>query len=452
VPTLPRVWAIILCGVPLWAGFSEAEQALRKAVAAKDANGVIAASTELLALQTPEAVKAVIRFGLVCDNYKAEKAIVAGLAKLPVALRTPVHEAARGNELPAVRVILAAVLAAYDDPASFQALGGLVKDLVPAVALAATKQLGTRALANGEMRAVDCFIEGLARHEKSEQSAVVAADIRLALNALTGEELETAADWKKWWEPRRGTFKPEDAKRNADRPRRTVVRQRSFFFSHEIVSKRVLFILDMSGSMTKKDLPVEKDDDGKGKEIVKGRSVVREKQKEKTVEEKEKEKKDLERKAQNLPIERQRLHRVQVELKRTIDSLTPDTRFTVMAFNQEIKLLAEAPQYATVAFKQKAKDFVDAFKPNGETWTDTAMDKAFGLKDQIDTIYLLSDGQPQRKGKFLDRQAIRESVKERNRFLKIKLYTVGFAQCGSAVREFLGGLASDSGATYKELE
>lgn len=445
------MWTLFLCVAPLWAGFSESEQALKKAVAAKDANGVIAASQELLALGTPEAVKAVIKFGLVCDNYKAEKAIAGGLAKLPVALRTVVHEAARASELHQVRVILSAVLAAYDDPASFQVLGALVKDLVPSVALEATKHLVKASLANGDLRAIDALIEGLARHEKAEQSAVVAADIRQGLRTLTGEELESAADWKKWWEPRRGKFKPEEAKSNADKPRRTVVRQRQFF-GHEIVSKRVLFILDMSGSMTVKDLPPAKDDGSKDKEVAKGRTAVKEKKKEKTAEEKSEEAAELERKKKNLPIERQRLHRVQVELRQTIESLTPDTRFTVMAYNQEIKLLADSPQYATTAFKQKAKSFVDGFKPDGETWTDTVMDKAFALKGQIDTIYLLSDGQPQRKGKFLDRQAIRDSVKERNRFLKIKFYTVGFKQCGSKVAEFLGGLATDSGGTYKELE
>ncbi len=453
MPTLRIVVAIFLSCGPLWAGLTESEQALKRAVAAKDANAVITASQNLLALGTPEAVKAVIKFGLICDNYKAEKAIANGLAKLPVALRTVVHELARTCDMHQVRVILTAVLAAYDDPASFKVLGGLVSDPVPSVALEATRHLVKGALATGDVRAIDALIEGLARHEKTPNSAVVAADIGQALRVLTGDDQETAADWKKWWEPRRAKFKIDDVKRGAEKPRRTVVRPRASYCGHEIVSKRVLFILDMSGSMTLRDLPpAAKDDDDAAKEVAKGRTVVKEKKKEKTPEDKEKEAAELERKRKNLPIERQRLYRVQTELKRTIDTLTPDTRFTVLSFNQEVKLLDEAPQYATPAFKQKARTFVDAFKPYGETWTDTAVDKAFAMKDQIDTIYLLSDGHPQRAGKFLDRQGIRDSVKERNRFARIKFFTVGFQQCGSKVREFLGGIAADSGGTYKELE
>ncbi len=449
--TLRCLWAPFLCAATLWAGFSESEKALKKALAAKDANGVIAASEQLVALGTPEAIKAVIRYGLACDNYKAEKAIAGKLAALPLQLRTVVHEFARTIDHHQIRVILAAVLAAYDDPASFAALGAMVKDPVPPVALEATRHLVNGSLATGDMRAIDALIEGLARHEKLEQSAVVAADIRQGLYALTGEELESSAEWKKWWEPRRRTFKPADAKSNQERPRRTVVRARSFF-GHEIVSKRILFILDMSGSMTKKDFPAGTGGGAGGEGEAKGRTVVKGKKKEKSPSEKEAEEKELERKRENLPLDRQRLHRTQVELKKTIESLTPDTRFTVMAFNHEIKLLSESPQYAAPAFKRKAKDFVDGFKPEGETWTDTAVEKAFGLKDQIDTIYLLSDGAPQRKGKMLPTDEIAQTVKEKNRFLKIKIYTVGFQQGGSKMHEFLGALARDSGGTYKRLD
>ncbi len=448
--TLRRMWVPFLCAAVLWAGFSESEKALKKALAAKDAGGVIAASEQLLALGTPESVKAVIRYGLACDNYKVERAIAGKLAGLPIPLRTVVHESARAIDQHPIRVILAAVLASYDDPASFAALGAMVKDPVPSVALAATSHLVKGALATGDMRAIDALVEGLARHEKFEQSAVVAADIRQGLYALTGEEFEDAVEWKKWWEPRRHTFKPADVKSNQERPRRTVVRARSFF-GHEIVSKRILFILDMSGSMMLKDFPSgaggAQEEGGP-----KGRTVVRTKPKEKSPSEKEAEQKALARKREDLPLERQRLRRTQIELKKTIDSLTPDTRFTVMAFNHEIKMLSEAPQYANNAFKTKAKSFVDGFKPEGETWTDTALEKAFELKGQIDTIYLLSDGAPQRTGAMLPTDEIEQAVREKNRFLKIKIYTVGFQQGGARMHAFLGALARDNGGTYKRLD
>ncbi len=196
--TLRRMWVPFLCAAVLWAGFSESEKALKKALAAKDAGGVIAASEQLLALGTPESVKAVIRYGLACDNYKVERAIAGKLAGLPIPLRTVVHESARAIDQHPIRVILAAVLASYDDPASFAALGAMVKDPVPSVALAATSHLVKGALATGDMRAIDALVEGLARHEKFEQSAVVAADIRQGLYALTGEEFEDAAEWKNW--------------------------------------------------------------------------------------------------------------------------------------------------------------------------------------------------------------------------------------------------------------
>ena len=427
-------------------------EALKRAVAARDLPGLLNAAAELLAEGTEAAVQNVIRYAFLCDDYTAERRVAGALAALPLELRPVVQSAAVRSERFETRIILAAVLAAYDDDGSFMALGALIRDPVPQVALAAVSHLARSAAARNDFRAVDAFIAGLERYQG--RHGVLEADIHQALTLLTGHQCESAAEWKLWWEPRRNTFKPEDARGNVSRPRRTVVRPRTFF-GHEVVSSRILFILDMSGSMKIRDLPPDKDprfkDRYKPGTGAKGRTGVKEK------EEPPLSKAEIERLKKDLPKARERLFRVQRELNRTIDSLGDDVQFTVMAYNHEIKLLTPTPQRATQAFKTQAKRFVDSFEAEGETHTDTALERTFemrgdGVQGRIDTIYLLSDGSPQRAGKLLPEGPILEYAKEANRFFRMKIHTVGFLQEGGRLRRFLTQLAADSGGIYKELE
>jgi len=417
---------------------SDLEKQLKKALSAGNKGKVLGLGEELLKTGEERAVEIVAGQALLVNSYDIERRLAGLLAALPPDLRGPVRKLALSHKRYEVRVILSAVLAAYDDDDSFITLCSMVRDPVPSVKLAAISRL----VKKGDSRAIGVFINELAKWER--YGGVVPADLRKALEVMTGESFIKAADWKKWWNISKSTFKGKKAPKKRKSHGRTAVRApRASFFGHEIVSKKILFILDMSGSMHVRDEPVKGEEETPGI-ARKGTKVIkrRPKKKQKKGEEKKKE----------LPLSRERLYRVQQELIRTISQLTPDTRFTVMAFNHKIKMLSETPQRATTAFKKKAKSFALSFRPEGETWTDAALRKAFELKNQIDTMYLLSDGAPRRNNKRLDEEKILKEVKEMNRFLKIKINTVGFLQAGSRMRRFLYTLARQNNGEYKELK
>jgi hypothetical protein len=413
----------VLAHLVVAAGVSELENALKKALVAKSREKLIRASEALLATGELKAVEAVARYALLCDNHETERMVAGLLAGVPEPLREPVRDQARGNPNYQVRVVLTAVLGAYDDGESFDALCGLVSDPVPSVALAAI----SRIVAKGDLRGVDALIAELARRQK--RGGVVAGDLRQALHVLTGQVYVSAEDWRRWWLPRKSTFTREDARTSRSRGRTSVLGPQ--FFGHEILSKRILFILDMSHSMHVRDeLPA---DSVGGANAERGTTVERKKQ-------------------GAPPASRERLERVKRELIKTITELSPDTRFTLMAYNDKIKLYWDKPQLATPRFKSKAVQVVRGFRAEGETWTDTALERAFKMTDEIDTIYLLSDGAPRRENIRLPEAPILKAVKEANRFAKIKIHTVGFRQAGTRMRRFLGALAQMNDGEYKELQ
>ncbi len=417
---------------------SDLQKELKGALAAKDKAQVLAISQQLCAMGKKEAVELVARYALLVDSYNIERKLAGLLAGLPEELREPVRKLALKHPRYEARIVLAAVLAAYRDEKSFKTLCAMLRDRVPSVKLAVISHL----VKLGDVRAIDPLIDELSRWERA--GGVVAGDLRQALHVLTGQYFHRASDWKKWWSINRAVFKGPRAAR-ARRGGRTTVRGPTFF-GHEIVSKRILFILDMSGSMHVRD-PYVPEQTPHVTVAKRGTTAVTKRTKKSAGKAGGKGK----GKAEELPRSRERLYRVQQELLRTIDALTPDTRFTVMAFNHKILMLSDTPQLATAAFKRKAKAFVMSFRPEGETWTDKALERAFEMADKIDTIYLLSDGAPRRNNKRLDESVILEAVKRANRFHKIKIYTVGFLQAGRRMRAFLSALARQNGGEYKEL-
>ncbi len=423
---------LLFLSTTLGASLAEKEKELRGSLASKDRGRVFSLSRELVSMEDPEAVELVARYALLVNSYAVERKIAGLLAGVPQGLREPVLKLARTHDTYQVRVILAAVLAAYGDDASFDVLCEMVGDRVPAVKLAAIEWL----LKKRDARAIGAFIKELAKWGR--RGGVVAGDLRQALHTLTGQYFSNATDWKKWWNINKASFNPATVKHAQRRGHGHTSVLTPKFFGHEIVSKKILFVLDMSGSMRVRDEPIEERDDGT---IVRGTKVVDPKKK-----------KAEEQKKKELPLQRERLYRVQQELIRTIDTLSPDTVFTVMAFNHKIKVLSDKPRAATASFKKNAKAFAKSFRPEGETWTDSALKRAFEMKNRIDTIYLLSDGAPRRKNKLLPVEPIYELVRTANRFHKIKIYTVGFVQAGRSMRRFLYTLASQNYGEYRGLK
>ena len=228
---------------------------------------------------------------------------------------------------------------------------------------------------------------------------------------LTGQPFHTQAlAWKGWWEKNSTGFQPiseaELAKRQADEDARRLKRiSKASFFGIRIKSHRVIFILDVSGSMN---------------ELTRGQYVGKNGEPRITV--------------------------AKRELSRCIDALEPDSLFNMVVFSSGVdKWMAEGIADSKGVTREEAKSYVDKLAANGGTNLYGALQSAFEDQD-VDTIFVLSDGEPS-VGEVTDPGAIREHVKEWNEHRGIEINSIAVG----GTFEILRWLALDSGGTHVEF-
>jgi hypothetical protein len=64
--------------------------------------------------------------------------------------------------------------------------------------------------------------------------------------------------------------------------------------------------------------------------------------------------------------------------------------------------------------------------------------------DEIDTLYLLSDGAPS-SGDMVDRARVQAAIRQLNRTRKVTIHTIGSGAHKATDRAFLEGVARDAG-------
>lgn len=224
--------------------------------------------------------------------------------------------------------------------------------------------------------------------------------IRDALLTLTGQDLEGIEDWRSFWEVEKDTFDPKSL--DKDTGATGVVRKspKGFkppkFFGVEVRSSRVVFIVDISGSMQLWDPGDEKIGEGPEHKT------------------------------------RERLARMKFHLEKAIMDLPDYATFNVIAYSDSNRVFN--PKGAVPAnrkWKSKATEFVRNLKAFGATHTDAAIKIPFE-DTKVDTVFLLTDGAPSRMGKKPKEliKDILEDVRRRNRISGIKIFTFGFATEG----------------------
>jgi HEAT repeat protein len=255
-------------------------------------------------------------------------------------------------------------------------------------------------------------------------------DIALALRILTGENLGYGAErWQTWWDAHREGFvpprdrKPEEeeeepagdgAKEGSSGPKpkpEPTPEDRPSFYGIEILSKRVVFVIDISGSMNEPATQYEKD--------------------------------------------RTKIWVAKRELKNAVLALPDDAHFNIIPYAAEVSVWRKGMIKSKRAERLAAAKFVEKMTADGGTNIHDALERAFkiagrGARDKkydlgADTIILLSDGQPTR-GNITDPDQILAEVKRWNVLRRVKIHTVGV---GNEHNEsFMRGLAESSGGTY----
>jgi uncharacterized protein YegL len=238
-------------------------------------------------------------------------------------------------------------------------------------------------------------------------------DIAAALKEICGVDLGVNPDrWQKWWDANRGKdgFGADDGSGKGGEAAPAPVGTPSFY-GIRVLSKRILFVIDVSGSMADPADSKRKD--------------------------------------------RSKIDVAKYELTNALLSLPEDAHFNIVFYASEVSVWRKGMVKATGKDKRSAVKSIEKVKAEGATNIFDALKRAFnivglGAKDKnyntgADTIFFLSDGQPTR-GDVLDTNQIAMEVKRWNGLRRVKIHSVGVGKQHDST--FMKRLADESGGEY----
>lgn len=213
--------------------------------------------------------------------------------------------------------------------------------------------------------------------------------IRQALTRLTGVDMgDLASSWALWWQGEATSFAAPDADEAlfADLAKDA---DRYAFYGLEVHSDRVAFVLDTSGSMQGK-----------------------------------------------------RIASLKEQLERILAALPERAWINFLFFSSGVDAWQEKLKPLTPANRNAALSRVRYLEANGGTNFHAGVMAAFDDED-VDTIYILSDGEPT-AGEVTSMPAICRRVEERNRHRRVAIHVVMIGYESPELRR----LAIDSGGSY----
>ncbi|MBK6942269.1 MAG: HEAT repeat domain-containing protein [Planctomycetes bacterium] len=216
----------------------------------------------------------------------------------------------------------------------------------------------------------------------------------VALSELTGLEIPPDPKaWGEWWTHYGATFDVQAKASKSVEPRSSVK-----FYGLPVASDRVVFVLDLSGSMR------ELDRSGKP-----------------------------------------RLDTARAAFAAAVEALPPSARFSVVVFGDAATAWSKELVPASPAKVEDAIKFLARQQARGKTNLFDGLRVAYGF-DDVDTVVVLSDGAPS-TGEFQYFQRIRHHVGRMNRTRGIAVSTVALAEKDDA-RAFLRELSEATGGVF----
>ena len=248
--------------------------------------------------------------------------------------------------------------------------------------------------------------------QMQKESGLMLVRFADALWRLCGKPFRTSAPaWKAWWDKEGASFEPislaEVARLEAEEEMRRLKQttKSAQFFGIRIVSKRAIFILDVSGSMSE---TLRSEYTGK----------------------------------RGTP----RIDVAKSELLKCIDALEPESLFNIVVFSSDVDTWLDGVAQSSGGDRAQAKQFVAALGAGGGTNLYDSLRTAFADPD-VDTIFVLSDGEPS-VGEITDPELIRERVAEWNQHRRIVIHTIGVG----GTFQILEWLATDSGGSHRKFQ
>ncbi len=277
---------------------------------------------------------------------------------------------------------------------------------------------------------LDRFVQHPEQVRSGELSGILRHRVHEVLISLTGAifPIDAITEWRAFWEREKDRFKVADAPKSTSD--KTVAQG---FFGIPVQGTRVLFIVDVSGSMnfsippggTTGELPDE------------------------------------------MPV---RLDVAKRELLRAVAQLPDEASFNVVTFSQNAstwqKQLVPADRKNRDAFKK----YVENLRADGGTNVWAGMQEALKIKSltygdryesHADEVFILSDGLPS-VGEVIDPKEILRLIAETNRFAQMRINTVYISgepnererqeiqRAGMSGQELMKAIAEQNGGRYVE--
>lgn len=204
------------------------------------------------------------------------------------------------------------------------------------------------------------------------------------LQRITGEKFGgIAGDWKNWWQENRENYvfasRVEPAQSVALKVAPRPIpwdESRPSFYGMTIYAKRVVFVIDRSGSMNS---------------TVNGET---------------------------------RLQRAQQELQRAIKALTESDHFNIVAFDDHMQVFSRRLMRATEANKMDGIRFGYGLEPGGGTACYEPLKMGLEASNDLELILFLSDGEPT-AGALVDPLAIVTAISNHNLTQRTTIHTLG---------------------------
>ncbi|MHC4846903.1 MAG: VWA domain-containing protein [Planctomycetota bacterium] len=234
-------------------------------------------------------------------------------------------------------------------------------------------------------------------------------DIVDALEVLTGKRFDPDTTiWKGYWDKQRANWEPpKEGKNKGEKIVKEGGGKSVSFYGIKTHSKRIVFCLDISGSMAE---PLD-GREGKGAP---------------------------------------RIKTAKVQMEKALRSLPDDAFFTIVSYSNTVRAWKKQLAKASDANKQKAWKWVEKLVPQGSTniydALEASLQLAAGKKGvSADTIFFMTDGMPT-DGKIVDPSQILAEITQRNRRAGVVIHAIGVSKEQNA--GFLLNLARANGGRY----
>ena len=354
------------------------------------------AAVSLLMQAPPEAIKPLVdrlRTGLRAGRKKAiEQA--AGLHELLV-------------KDPTWRLDLAAMAASNDLEARMLGLSMLLELGAADGVLVAQQSLVHRAW---ELRSLS--IRYLTRHRDAtsvplliarygKEDGRLAVELDEALFVHTGTRCFTRRDWDRWWQKHKiGFVLPHADSVRGNAAAGAGSGKTVSYHDIPVVSSRIAFLVDRSGSMR---APIGTD-----------RKYTR-------------------------------LDAAKEQLTQVVSALPKTTRFNVVVYESAVVPFWKELQPCSDELRKEATDRIAQIALGGGTNIFDALEQAFA-DAEVDTVYLLTDGEPT-AGRIVDREQIVDEIVRRNRTRQVVVHCIGLGIDSDLLKQ----IAAATGGTYKHV-